>query len=95
MTDDFIMKNCTKCRFCRQIHQKMYGCYCNPYKGKWLAEITLCPLSKLKCKECYWYSNVTVEMCEYCGDPCNAEAEACDCFDEKEGIEKIISEVEE
>lgn len=43
MTDEFIMKNCTKCKECYQIGKHMYGCGHKPYKGKWIAEIENCP----------------------------------------------------
>lgn len=43
MTDEFIKENCTKCKECYLIANHMYGCGYEPYKGKWIAEIEICP----------------------------------------------------
>lgn len=43
MTDEFITKNCTQCKDCYLIASHMYGCGHMPYKGKWIAEIEVCP----------------------------------------------------
>lgn len=37
------------------------------------------------CKDCYWYSDVTVKRCERDSfDPCNPEHFACSLFEPKE-----------
>lgn len=39
----------------------------------------------IKCKDCYWYSDVTCPTCERIeNDPCDPEAEACDLYESKE-----------
>ena len=47
MTDEFILKNCTRCEECYKIAKHMYGCGHKPYKGKWIAEIEECPKTVL------------------------------------------------
>ena len=38
---------CEGCEYCRTViasgQWQFYGCYCPPYKGKWVAEIKECP----------------------------------------------------
>ena len=35
----------------------------------------------MKCKDCYWYSDVTVKCCQRDGhDPCDPEHSACSLF---------------
>lgn len=37
-----------------------------------------------RCKDCFWYSNVTTEECERDGsDPTKADSIACSAFEEK------------
>lgn len=39
----------------------------------------------MKCKDCYWYSNATVNCCERDGsEPCEPEAECCPEFEATE-----------
>lgn len=43
------MRDCLNCYFCKIVHAtggwRFSGCYANPYKGKWTAEIKACPLT--------------------------------------------------
>lgn len=40
-------KTCEKCQVIRKDRFGIYlGCYENPYKGKWVAEIEECPKNK-------------------------------------------------
>lgn len=45
-------KLCTSCKFCKEVHASgnfiFYGCYNNPYRGKWCKETKPedCPLSE-------------------------------------------------
>jgi len=34
------------------------------------------------CKDCYWYSDVTVKCCELCHEPANPDDDACDSFEQ-------------
>ncbi len=34
------------------------------------------------CKDCYWYSDVTVRTCEHEHEPANPDNEACEFFEE-------------
>ena len=38
---------CDGCEFCKAVYANgnwsFYGCYCPPYRGKWVAEIKDCP----------------------------------------------------
>lgn len=46
-------QRCEGCKYCRVTDGDgwdFYGCYHEPYKGKWVAEIKLCP-KKAKEKE--------------------------------------------
>ena len=38
----------------------------------------------MKCKDCYWFSSVTVQMCEREHEPTTADEEACSLFEEAE-----------
>jgi len=39
----------------------------------------------MKCKDCYWFSDVTVKCCERDGsEPCDPEGLACSLFEPKE-----------
>lgn len=39
----------------------------------------------MKCKDCFWFSDVAVECCERDGsDPCNPDSDACSAFEEDE-----------
>ena len=40
----------------------------------------------MKCKDCYWYSDVTVKCCERGSgfEPCDPEGLACSLFEPKE-----------
>lgn len=41
--------------------------------------------SAMQCKDCFWFSDVTVEVCERDGsDPCKPDNEACSEFDPKD-----------
>lgn len=47
---------CSECKYCRDVYTsppqvKIQGCYCNPYKGKWVTEIEKCPLTESEDKE--------------------------------------------
>ena len=42
---------CKNCKYCRDVYTsppqvKIRGCYCEPYKGKWVSEIEECPMQK-------------------------------------------------
>lgn len=39
-------KKCRTCKFCREVRcdWPFFGCFCEPHKGKWIAEIEICPL---------------------------------------------------
>lgn len=41
-------ERCKNCKYCRDVYTsppqvKFQGCYCEPYKGKWVTEIEICP----------------------------------------------------
>lgn len=48
-------KICEQCAYSFDIHidasGKYLGCGCSPYKGKWVAEIEMCPLDKWSSEE--------------------------------------------
>ena len=46
-------------------------------------------MSNKKCKDCYWYSNITVECCDREDEPAKAENEACSLFEEKQNEQSI------
>lgn len=60
---------------------------CEPYE---YFEIWLKKIERKKdikyCKDCYWYSDVTVKCCERDGfsEPCDPEGLACSLFEPKE-----------
>lgn len=41
-------------------------------------------MTNKKCKDCYWYSNITVDCCDREHEPAKAEDEACSLFEENE-----------
>lgn len=34
------------------------------------------------CKDCYWYSDVTVKCCELVSEPANPDDDACNAFEQ-------------
>lgn len=48
-------ERCDGCRDCRIVYANsgwsFYGCYHNPYHGKWVAEIKNCPIGRAADKE--------------------------------------------
>lgn len=40
-------ERCAGCQYCKIVNAcfgwSFYGCYCEPYRGKWVAEIKDCP----------------------------------------------------
>lgn len=47
-------QRCKGCQFCKQIHGGnwvIYGCFCAPYRGTWIAEIEQCPKEAAKAGE--------------------------------------------
>lgn len=45
-------KDCEKCEFGKTVYAQdqfhFIGCYCKPYRGKWVREIKDCPKEKLE-----------------------------------------------
>ena len=52
-------RDCDSCCFCKMVRANcgwgFPGCYAEPYKGKWTAEIKVCPLKSDKEKNEYFY----------------------------------------
>ena len=45
---------CDKCEHCKVTSSgswSFFGCYCKPYRGKWVAEIKDCPIGKVGKKD--------------------------------------------
>lgn len=42
-----LIDRCRMCKHCRQVKAypdfSFYGCFCAPYRGKWIVEIAECP----------------------------------------------------
>ncbi len=47
---DFPLGRCNPCEYAKVViatgQWSFLGCYCNPYRGKWVAEIKDCPKEK-------------------------------------------------
>lgn len=49
-------------------------------------------IRKIKCKDCYWYSDVGVKWCELDGhDPCDPESDGCSAYEPKDNDEGDIN----
>lgn len=48
-------KRCKECEYGKSINAQddwwFIGCYCKPYRGKWIVEIEKCPLAESEDKE--------------------------------------------
>lgn len=44
------------------------------------------------CADCYWYSDITVHICEYEKEPTSEDQEACPLFEPKEDGDGRTSE---
>ena len=45
---------CDGCKYCKAVYANggwsFLGCYCKPYRGKWVSEIKDCPLKERESK---------------------------------------------
>lgn len=41
-------------------------------------------MEEIKCKDCYWYSDVTCHTCDHEHDPCDPESKVCEFYEPKE-----------
>ena len=53
------------------------------------ASIAIMGRVTMKCKDCYWFSDITVKCCERDGSfPCDPESEQCSAFEQKDIVEE-------